>query len=1208
LITVITLRDIFDCKQRQVSRAPAGRSLIDYVPEDWKDNPRLRVVWRNEAHDRERARQPIALPGDYIVSYLLPQGPAAIILVPILVSLVLTGVSYGIQALTAPSRRGIEQELETSPTYGFNPEVNTVRPGTRIPIIYGTHRYGGHIIGQFIRPQRDTPERSADPRAGELHTLLGLCSGPIAGVEDVQIDGNPWTDYQIPPPEVRLGHVHQAPITGFEDLVIQSPKDSVVTNAGGPVQFTTQGEVDAFELIFRFPGGLYIVSSRGQFGQRTIDLLIEHRENGTSEWIRTAVKTITAQTSNAFDAWFDSGRLERAQYQIRITRRTPDDTSATGFSELRVLSLNDILEETLSYPKIALLAVRQLPTNRVQGRAPKYTSLVHGKIVKIYSNPTTYTEEWSDNPSWCLRDFLTDPFDGLGAWIKESDLDIDSFLDWGAFCDEMVAKDVGGDLEKQFRLDIVLDGSLRAIEVIKQMTTAGRAFFLQRGSKWAVRPDRKEGAVQLFTMGRIAQGEFNVIKQSRSEQGNYLIGQIWNRELDYQPDPIPREDPLMDVTDEQIEQTVNLLGVTRTSQARRLLNYYLLSNRFSRRVIQLEVGAEALGMEAGDVFLVAHDVPGWGFSGKIRSLDSTGSEVILDREVTIEAGKTYVLTVIHDDDSIESVPVTNLPETTFRLSCSGGWATVPRIGADYTFGESQKNFETYRCLSISRGGAPWRRKINAKQYSDSIYGEDLTALPPRSVSRLPDPGRIPPDVRDLRVSERQLYAEDGTLTEVLDVYFTLPIELGVRAQVYWREAGLPGWEPASSPTDIGYVTITGDIRTPGVTYEISVVSVSAGGARKVPELGVKASVTTTGVIRQPDKPFGFTASRTASGLVFQWLPLDPVKNFDLAYYEIRQGTQWETALSVGKTTGTQLETTIIAQGEQTFLLKAWNTAGRDSAQAATVVFTVEGRIGENVILTREEEPSWTGVRQNWTLSGSELVLETEADIVAWRGRIDPSPLRSYLRPGGFGTSFRSTAIYTTAAFQITTTNAVRIFISTLLEALQVDVTLYWTAPEVGDKTWESDFAKTRAWAVAPEGRVILRVEMRFSINTSAESDFGPWAERPQNIEVTAKWAQARVFAEVRDPSFTVKLQKFHLLFDVPDIVDSGVITTTSTGTIAVTYNKAYNNAPKVTALVLGATAGDDIVLLNKTQTGFDIEVRNAGSRVVRTVNWNAIGF
>lgn len=1143
-----------------------------------------------------------------MIAYLMPRGPLGFILVPLLISAVLTGVSYGIQALTAPSLRGIDQELESSPTYGFNPEVNTVRPGTRIPVIYGTHRHGGHIIGQFIRPQRDTPERPADPRAGELHTLIGLSSGPIAGVEDIRIDGNPWTDYQIPPPEVRLGTLHQAPITGFEDVVLQSPKDSIVTNVGGPVQFTTQAEVDAFELIFRFPGGLYRVSGRGQFGQNSVDLLIEHREVGSSTWLFTAKKTITAQTSNPFDAWFDSGRLERAQYQIRVTRLTLDDSSAIGFSEVRILAVNDVLGDTLSYPKIALLAIRQLPTNRVQGRAPRYSALVHGKIVRVYSSLTAYMEAWSDNPAWCLRDFLTNPFDGLGAWIKDAHIDLASFLAWAAFCDQMVAKDSGGELEKQFRLDIVLDGSLRAIEVIKQICTSGRAFFIQRGSKWAVRADVKESPINLFTMGRMGKGEFDVLKQSRAEQGNYLIGQIWNRELDYQPDPIPREDPLMAVTDEQIEQTVNLLGVTRTSQARRLLNYYLLSNRFSRRMIELEVAAEALAMEAADVFEVSHDVPGWGFSGKIRDIDPTGSEVILDREITIEAGKEYVLTVVHDDDSIETNVVTNLPGITFRLSCSGGWNTIPRIGADYAFGETGKNKVLYRCLSISKGSAPWRRKIRAKEYSESIYGEDLTALPPPSVSRLPDPGRIPSDVRDLRVQERQIYAEDGTLTEVIDVYFTLAVELGIRAQVYWRESGLPGWEPAAPPTDIGYVTITGDIRTPGVTYEISVVSVSATGARKPPDFGVKASLTTAGVIRQPDKPFGFTASRTASGLVFQWLPLDPVKNFDLAYYEIRQGTQWETALSVGKTTATQLETTIIAQGEQTFLLKAWNTAGRDSPQAAAVVFTVEGRIGENVILTRQEEPAWTGTRQNWSLVAGELVMETEADIVAWRGRIEASPLRSYLRPGGFGMSFRSSSVYTTAPFQVTTTNAVRLFVSTLLEALQIDVTLYWTAPEVADKTWESDFAKTRAWAVAPEGRVILRVEMRFSLTTSSESDFGPWAERPQNIEVTCKWAQARIYAEVRDPSFTVKLQKFHLLFDVPDIVDSGSVVTSSAGTVAVTYGKSYNNAPKVTALVIGATAGDDIVLSAKTATGFNLEVFNGGSRVVRTVNWNAIGF
>lgn len=133
--------------------------------------------------------------------------------------------------------------------------------------------------------------------------------------------------------------------------------------------------------------------------------------------------------------------------------------------------------------------------------------------------------------------------------------------------------------------------------------------------------------------------------------------------------------------------------------------------------------------------------------------------------------------------------------------------------------------------------------------------------------------------------------------------------------------------------------------------------------------------------------------------------------------------------------------------------------------------------------------------------------------------------------------------------------------------------------------------------------------MRFSVTDSNDSSFGPWQERLQNIEATVKWAQARIKVTVRDPAFTVRIQKFHILFDVPDITDSGTVTTSASGTVAVTFNKVYNNAPKVAVSVLGATSGDTPKHSSVTSTGFNMEVFDgAGTRVVRTVSWISNGF
>lgn len=1203
------IENVFDLKTRKTATAAAGCRAVDYVPAEWLDDPVLQLILNGEGLDDDDIHRQV-MPGDVLIVARPPAGGVLeTILISLLISAVLTGISYGIQALTAPSQRPLKEELEDSATYGFDAVTNTVRPGTRIPIVYGTHRVGGHIISQFLRPSRDTSVTDGDPQTGELHTLLGLSTGPIEQIDSVRIDRNPASDYKGVTIETRLGGLNPPPITGFNDVVIQRAKDVIVKATDPPVTFTTESQVDAFELIFRFPGGLYKLSDRGQFRDKTIELRIEYREVGDSLWIDHGLKRITANARNPFDSWFTSQRLDRANYEIRVSRLTPDDTKATGFSDVNVLAVNEVTEETLSYPRLALLGVRQLPTNQVSGRPPQYDALVKGKRVRVYTTPSTSTEQWSDNPAWCLLDFLTDTFDGLGAWIDTDHVDIQSFIDWAAFCDTMVAIDERGTLEKQFRLNLVLDGSLTAIDAIKQMCATGRAHFLLRGDKWAVRPDKEESPIQLFTMGRIHKGSFKVLKHGRADVGNYLIGQFWNEELDYEQDSLPKEDPTLAILDDQIEATVNLLGTTSVAQANRLLNYHMLSNRLTRRTIEMEVGVEALAMEAGDIFQVAHDVPGWGYSGKLLGVDVTGTQLTLDREVTVEGGKTYELTVIHASDQIDVVSVTNNPGSTRVLSVSGDFSSMPIIGLDYSFGEVSKSTVAYRCTSITKGAGFLRRRIRAREYSAAVYGTDLTVLPAASVSRLPDPNRIPAAVRDLRALERIDYAEDGTLRAAIDVHFTLPVEAGARAMVFWRELDSLGWLQASEPVSFGYVAITENVRTPGVTYEVSVVSVSTAGIRKHPDDGVRVTITTEGTTRQPQKVAGFRVDRTVTGLIFQWDALDATINFDLDFYELRSGELWETAVTIGRTKNTTFETAVFTKGTQTFLIKGVNTAGKASAEAAAVVVTVDARIGENAIVTRQEDTAWTGTKQSFVVSSGKLVVDTEAEIVAWRAA-PPVPLPGgFLIPGGRGQSFRLQASYTTAAFQITSGNAVRCLVASDLNVNQIDTSLYWTAAAVADKHWESDFGKTRAWAVAPDGRVTVRVEMRFSTTDSSDSSFGPWQERPQNIEVAVKWAQARLLVTINDPSFTVEVIKWRILFDVPDITDSGSVSTSGAGTVAVTFNKTFNNAPKLAVAIQTANGGDTVSITSLTSSGFNVECFNgAGSRVVRTVTWNAIGF
>jgi predicted phage tail protein len=1200
-VQIRTLDNPCDLKTRRSWIAEPWKPVLEYTPPEFRKDPLLRIIRNGGIVHPDEWPLTVGLPGDEIIFY---RAPGEGFLISMAVGLILMGVSYGVQTMLAPSVKPLGRELKESPTYGWDAIFSTVAPGTPIPIVYGTHRVGGHIIQQY----KQASSKPDDPRSSELNTLLALSAGPIEGIEDIRVNGNPIANLgeDVDTDVTKTGENHQGSIAWFDEIKIATTQD-IDLLYDSPEVLTTDGEVDAFDVSIHFPAGLYKVNERGNYQSRSVQVKfdwcpVSDPTNTDSETI-----TITDKTQNPFEHWYYSQRgLTCTQYQITVTRLTADDSDPSKQSQTQIITLNDVISEQLTYPGIALLGITHLPSSKLSGQTPAYSCLVTGRRVKVFTTLTDYTVQWSDNPAWCLRDYMLDPVWGLGAWITEANIVQQDFLDFAAWCDTMVAKDAGGELEKQFRLNLVIDGSMSVIDCLRQIAATGRAWILQRGDKWGIKIDKEENPVQFFAMGRVLKGSFSTSKVSKTDLANTFSGEFYNEDNDFEQDNLPKEDETLGVEDNPIEKNISLLGTTTTAQANRLLNYYMLGNRLVRREINFSVGAEALAMEAGDVFRFAHDIPGWGWSGRLLGVDETGTSLLLDRTVTLAVDTKYELTVIHPGtDVTDQVEVTSLPGVVNRISVSGDWTQLPVEGADYSLGPVAQSTVLYRALSVSVGPKPWQRKIRGREYNPAVYGTDLTVLIPPSVSRLTDPNRIPADVRDLRLVERQVYAEDGTLSCAIDCHFTLPILEGVHAEVYWREEDSEAWVSAGPPTSVGYFSITDNVESPGATYEISVVTVSANGNRKAPEQGVQATITTVGTLRQPDNVNGFFANRTLGGLIFNWLPLDPVSNFDLLHYELRNGPNWDSAILIGTTPNTTLETSICVSGTQTFLIRAVNTAGKYSALPTLLIMEVEGRIGENVIFTRTEETAWTGTRENFTLDSGKLILNTEADIVAWRGQQTVAPFHSGITPGGFGLGFRVSGSYTSAAFQVAT-DPLRCLISTEMELNQVDTSLYWNA--LTGVSWDSDFARSRQWSVAPEGRVAVKLEMRFSTTTSDDSAFGTWQERPQNIEQLVMWAQVRVSVVIKDPAFTASLEMLRVYFDVPDVTESGTIDTTATGTVAVTYLKAFNATPKVTVTILSATAGDDAIMTLPTKTGFTIEVKNGGSRVVRSVHYHAIGY
>ena len=184
---------------------------------------------------------------------------------------------------------------------------------------------------------------------------------------------------------------------------------------------------------------------------------------------------------------------------------------------------------------------------------------------------------------------------GLAYEVHRDDLDIQSFVDWAAFCDASVSDGNGG-THARATCDYIFDADgTRIWDAVVKICGLGLAAPIKLGNYLRIKFQQAESAAQLFTMSNIVKGSFQEVFLPLKERANYFEDQYLNAANDYEQDMVVLEDPLLFTnTEPERKQTVSVFGVTRTAHALRLARFYQLANRYITRTITFETGLEAI--------------------------------------------------------------------------------------------------------------------------------------------------------------------------------------------------------------------------------------------------------------------------------------------------------------------------------------------------------------------------------------------------------------------------------------------------------------------------------------------------------------------------------------------------------------------------------------------------------------------------------------
>lgn len=1097
---------------------------------------------------------------------------------------------------------------ESSPTYGWDGIQTTQDVGRPIPIIYGEHKAGGNIINSFVRTDGDK---------NYLNVLIGLCEGEIESISNIKINDQPAANFDGVTTYQRLGANSQSVIANFQDLHnLYSLAQNLLQN--NPYNYTTiNNDVEGFELHFNLPNGLYEQDqSSGALMTWTVTYRVEYKLHSDSTYIDLGLTTISANSHTTVRRIYRKDGLVKGLYDIRITR-TSEDSSTYKTGDLQLSNIDEIKTDDLAYPNTALLGIEAMATDQLSGAMPQFSCIVKGKKVripkimngvnevnwndyywdsatsqyKLLSNGTvlswdgtTYVERYSANPIWCVRDLQINTRYGTGEFIDLTSLDDTLLLSMSRYCEEKIPDGLGG-YEKRFRMDIVLDSPARALDVLSQLASIFRGMFFFSEGTVKVKIDKPESPVQLFGMGNIIEGSFTQQWKSIKETPNVIEVQYLDKDKDYQQEQIAVIDEAALTAGDPIRKKQIKVFTTKMSYAIREGRYHLKVNKYIERSVSFKAGIDAIACQAGDRIDISHDVPQWGFSGRVQS-GSTTIKVKLDQSVTIDAGKTYKIRVKFSDDTIEERTVSDPAGTYTEVIVSSAFSQAPQAYDVYALGESNKIIKPFRIVSMKINNNN-EVEVLAIEYDENIYDDSAVTIPTNNYSALIT---TLPNVTNAKLTERIVKLPDGTIEDVIDAWFDKPVMTAyqmkkyAKAKIYLSDDNGVSWIYRGETFGI-YLSLQGGI-IERQAYKVAIVSVSSEGYENAIANSPQINIITQGKTAPPSAVTGFDIFQESNMLRFR---CNPPPDWDFAYFRIKKGAEWSTGQLIAERADlTEFMYPVGEIGTVTFMIKIIDTSGNESIAATSDIITVTAPPEMNFI-------------QNFDLWSRPFDYKLSADLAyEYRNLFNSNYVRKVLALKTATTWEEREAEVQTWEYQEANSG------------LLLDDT-YVTSEETFEMPLPIDLGTIFEFKVIVDADYLNVANGSLAVQISHSDDgaaYTAWADVSASVLYRAQYVKYRFKLQTTNASYNIWFYGCTIYMNAPVTkIAWGRDIAIPVGGKTILFGAGFTYPPRVSVTVVNGVVGFPVVA-NKTKDQCDIKVYDAAGSAIGTaeIDFDARGY
>lgn len=1108
--------------------------------------------------------------------------------------------SMAINAIVPPPRpdamssRGLDGSGGT--TYRITGAANVANPFGVVPRVFGRHR-----VFPKLAAKQFTEIEGQDQY---LVCLFDFGTGPLT-LSDFRIGDTPLTSFE----DYELTVLNGQPSDSVRDLVYRNRNESFPVNArvlaADSWRSFTVADADEVILDWSWPQGCYIVKrSDGSTTSLTVRVNIRYRAVGTSVWtdVSDVVATTGMSSAGKRGAILRSRRIKfpsRGNYEIEYRRRGSDADAtdagnpiiaATFFTQYRVVQKSAPVDVVSVVGVNCLAALRIKAQAGAQGQIQAFNAMARATVQRWTGS--TLVDTTSRHPAWAFLDVLiNDRVNRPDRIIPLAKIDLDSLLDWAT-----------NDPDRTF--DAVIDTETTRMSLLRDIAAAGRARFSKRDGKYGVVRDVAQATpVQLFTPKNSwgFSGEKVFVDQPHALRCRFL-----DEDADYQwAERIVYADGYSASNATKYEQ-VEMFGVTDPALVWKDGRYLLACGQLRPETWSFFADIEHIVCTRGDLIRVAHDVPNGGderTQGRIKAVltDEGSPEMVtgftLDEPAEMVGGETYVLQGRKSDGTPVQYSLVTSAGKSFdvELLTPVSLAAALEVGDLYAFGTAER---VSRNMIVTRiqPGADLTAQIFCVDEAPGVHDADKGTIPDY------DPG-----IADSREIAPPPPVSNLTLVEDTDLSAGIPVSSlaiswdpsgqAVSGYEVWRfieadEADGDTWVLQAVTPSPGYRF---ENQEPGQEFIIAVVAVSVGGRKLTPETAAQGRLTLVGV-PVPDVT-GFAISVLDNMATLSW---DDAARGTVAYYEIRyspalSGATWGTASPLlPRVDATSVQVPALVG---TYLIKAVNSRGLKSSNAASIVSNVALFAGTNVVETLEEGPTFIGEKEQIRLSDTlgGLVLDYDGDVFELD---DVFGVDDFF----FGTegTYDEGYYYFSETVDLGEVYTSRLKIGIVAHGVSLTEDIF-LRPDIFEL---EDFFNVdpSAWGVS--------VEMRSTADDPASSP-AEWSEWMPLVvgDHTARAYEFRARLTSQEFGITPVVEDLVVTVDMPDRAVAGEDIVVPVTGLRVSFAPAYRALKGLGISAQGLATGDYYEITNKDETGYDIIFRNAaGVAVERTHDFVAIGY